>query len=35
LLTDSQKLLWASPVFFNPRTLGRTWDTRPLLNEFS
>jgi hypothetical protein len=21
---------WASPIFFGPRTLGRTWGTRPI-----
>jgi hypothetical protein len=24
-----KELWWASPVFLNPRTLGRTWGTRP------
>ncbi len=26
----SKKLWWASPVLFGPRTLRRTWGTRPV-----
>src|ERR1700744_5384253 len=33
-LTDSLKRSWASPVLFGPRTLRRTWGTRPVPNGF-
>jgi hypothetical protein len=30
----SRKLWWAAPFFFGPRTLGRTWGTRPTFYGF-